>query len=150
MTRNCPRDGANLTTEKYKSIAVDRCPTCNGRWLDFGELDELEATAAPDEGQRRATIEYSKRPSELKCPACGKQMEAFNYRAYDLELDTCEEQHGFWLDTGEEGRVRDIMHERVLGLERAATAEEAWGKFVGRLGQRSVLDNIKNMFGGRR
>jgi Zn-finger nucleic acid-binding protein len=146
----CPRDGADLTKENFRKIAVDHCPQCNGRWLDFAELDQLEATAAPDADTRRATIEYSQRAGELKCPACGKTMVTFNYRAYDLELDTCEEQHGFWLDAGEEGRVRDIMEERVRGLERSASAEESWAKFIGRIGHRSVLDNIKGMFAGRR
>ena len=136
--------------ERHKGIEVDHCPTCNGRWLDHHELDQLEATAVPDEGVRRATIEYGKRPSELSCPVCSKPMRAFNYRAYNLELDTCEDEHGFWLDAGEEGRVRDVMEERVRGLERAASAEEAWGKFVGRIGRKSVWNDIKNMFGGRR
>ena len=146
----CPRDQTELLVEKHQGIEVDHCPACNGRWLDHHELDQLEATAAPDEDTRRATIEYAKRPSELACPVCAKPMRSFNYRAYDLEIDTCEEEHGFWLDAGEEGRVRDIMEERVRGLERSATAEEAWGKFIGRLGRRSVMDNIKDMFSGRR
>ncbi len=146
----CPRDGAGLVEEKHHGIQVDHCPACNGRWLDQHELDLLEATVASNEDQRRATIEYAKRPSELLCPACGKQMRAFNYRAYNLELDTCEDEHGFWLDAGEEGGVRDIMEERVRGLERASSAEDAWGRFLGRIGNRSVWDNIKGMFGGRR
>jgi hypothetical protein len=75
-------------------------------------------------------------------------MRRFNYRAYNLELDTCEEGHGFWLDPGEEGRVHDIMVERVQGLERSATAEEAWGKFLGNMGRRSLWDNIKDKFKG--
>ena len=146
----CPRDGAELKVEHHHEIEVDHCPTCNGRWLDHHELDHLEATVAPHEGQRRATIEYAKRPSELKCPACDKQMRAFNYRAYNLEIDTCEEEHGFWLDAGEGGLVRDIMEERVRGLDRSASSEEAWGKFLGRVGNKGVWDQIKGMFGGRR
>ena len=146
---NCPRDGAELKIEHHRGIEVDHCPTCNGRWLDHDELDELEATVA-DKDTRRATIEYAKRPSELKCPKCEKTMRAFNYRAYNLEIDTCEDEHGFWLDTGEEGKVRDIMEERVRGLERAASAEESWGKFLGKMGNKSVWDNIKGMFGGGR
>jgi Zn-finger nucleic acid-binding protein len=144
----CPRDGAELKVEHHHDIEVDHCPTCNGRWLDHHELDLLEATVAPREEQRRATIEYAKRPSELNCPVCGERMRAFNYRAYNLEIDTCHDEHGFWLDAGEEGRIRDVMEERVRGLARSATAEEAWGKFLGRVGQRSVWDNIKGMFGG--
>jgi Zn-finger nucleic acid-binding protein len=146
----CPRDQAELVVEQHSGVEVDRCPQCNGRWLDHHELDLLESTTAPDENDRRATIEYAKRPSELACPVCGKQMRAFNYRAYNLELDTCEDAHGFWLDAGEEGRVGDIMEERVQGLARAATAEEAWGEFLGRVGKKSVWDNIKGMFGGKR
>ncbi len=146
----CPRDGAELEIEHRRGIEVDHCPTCNGRWLDHNELDQLEATVAPVEDQRRATIEYAKRPSELDCPVCGERMRAFNYRAYNLEIDTCKDEHGFWLDAGEGGRVRDIMEERVRGLERAASAEEAWGKFLGRMGRRSVWDQLKEMFGGGR
>ena len=146
----CPRDETELIIEHHKGIEVDHCPTCNGRWLDHHELDQLEALAAPDEDTRKAMVEYAKRPSDLKCPVCEKQMRAFNYRAYNLEIDTCEDEHGFWLDAGEEGRVHDIMEERVRGLARAASAEEAWGKFLGRVGNRGVWDNIKGMFGGRR
>ena len=146
----CPRDDTELLIEHHHKIEVDHCPTCNGRWLDHHELDLLEATVAPDEDQRRATIEYAKRPSELNCPVCGKQMRAFNYRAYNLEIDTCEEEHGFWLDAGEDGRIRDVMEERVRGLERSASAEEAWGTFLGRVGRKSVWSDIKGMFGGRR
>lgn len=145
----CPRDGTELIEERHHGIEVDRCPTCNGRWLDHHELDHLEATIAPDEDARRATIEYAKRPSELTCPVCGERMRAFNYRAYNLEIDTCHQEHGFWLDAGEDGRVRDIMAERVRGLERAASAEESWARFLGRVGRRSVWDDIKRMFGGR-
>ena len=83
---------------------------------------------------RRGTIRYSERNSDLSCPVCDEQMAAFNYRAYDLELDTCRSEHGFWLDAGEEGRVRDIIDERVRGLQRSATAEAAWGNFLDGLG----------------
>ena len=71
-------------------------------------------------------IEYAIRESELACPKCGARMSAFNYRAYNLELDVCVERHGFWLDEGEAIRVREIVEERVEGLERAAKAEAGW------------------------
>ena len=148
---NCPRDGAELLIEHHEGIEVDHCPTCNGRWLDHHELDELEAKTAPEEHQRRTMIEYAKRPSELKCPVCDKQMRAFNYRAYNLELDTCEDEHGFWVDAGEEGRIRDVMEERVRGLDRSASAEQAWGKFLQGAGNKSMWDQITGFFrGGRR
>ena len=82
--------------------------------------------------ERRATVRYSERRSELHCPVCDKEMTAFDYRAYDLELDTCDD-HGFWLDAGEEARVREIIAERVRDLARSASAEESWGRFLGGL-----------------
>jgi Zn-finger nucleic acid-binding protein len=144
----CPRCNVELQTEQYQGIEVDRCPSCNGRWLDYPELDQLEATVASEE-ERRATIVYSPRPSELACPKCGKRMTAFDYRAYNLEVDACEDEHGFWLDAGEEGRVRDIVEERVRGLARAASAEGAWGQFLAGMRRKSVLDQIKGIFRGR-
>ena len=150
----CPRDETELAIEHMHGIEVDHCPTCNGRWLDHHELDLLEAVRANEE-ERRATIEYSKRASELNCPVCGKQMLAFNYRAYDLELDTCEDEHGFWLDAGEEGRVHDIIDERVQGLKRTASAEAAWGSFLqglkgGDKGGGGAWSSVRSIFRGRR
>jgi len=41
----CPRCHADLVPEQeYHGIEVDRCPSCDGRWLDHDELDQLEAT----------------------------------------------------------------------------------------------------------
>ncbi len=126
----CPRDETELMIEQHHGIEVDHCPTCNGRWLEHHELDQLEASVASNAANRFATIQYAKRASELACPVCGKPMTAFNYRAYNLELDTCKEQHGFWLDAGEDGGVRDIIEERIRGLQRSASAEAAWGGFL--------------------
>ena len=148
----CPRDDIDLIVEHAHGIEVDHCPTCNGRWLDHHELDELEAVRA-EEQERRATIQYAQRESELNCPVCGERMTAFNYRAYDLELDTCEQEHGFWLDAGEEGRVHDIIDERVRGLQRSASAEAAWSNFLDSLGGRrggGAWSSIRSFFGGRR
>src|SRR3990170_4922412 len=131
---NCPRCQAELLPhQQYHGIVVDRCPSCDGRWLDHDELNQLEATVASTPEERRATLKYAQRPRELDCPQRGKRMTAFNYRAYNLELDACEEEHGFWLDAGEEARVRDVIEERVRGLARAASAEAAWGRFLGGL-----------------
>lgn len=130
----CPRDRIELTIEQHHGIEVDHCTECNGRWLDHDELDRLEATVRSTEADRVATIQYARRDSGLHCPKCDKPMMAFNYRAYDLELDACDDQHGFWLDAGEDGRVRDVIEERVKGLQRASNAEAAWDRFLDGLG----------------
>lgn len=150
----CPRCSVDLKVEHHFGIEVDHCPACNGRWLDHHELDELEATVPSTSEERRATIQYARWQSELACPVCGKKMTAFNYRAYDLELDTCEDEHGFWIDAGEEGRVRDIIEQRIRDLSRKASAEAAWGDFVqslrGGRGGSSIWDQISDLFRRRR
>ena len=129
----CPRCQADLVSEQeYHGIVVERCPSCDGRWLDLDELDQLEATVPSTAQERRATIRYSERRSEIRCPVCGKEMTTFSYRAYNLELDACDD-HGYWLDGGEEARVRDIIAERVRGLARSAAAEQSWAGFLGGL-----------------
>lgn len=37
----CPRDNANLQTVVRHGIEIDICPTCQGIWLDRGELEKL-------------------------------------------------------------------------------------------------------------
>ena len=138
---NCPRGHGELAVEHHHGIEVDHCVTCNGRWLDHHELDQLEATSARDANDRKGMIEYSKRQSELKCPVCDKRMTAFNYRANPLELDFCDDEHGYWLDAGEDGRVKDLIEQRVMDLYRAASAEDSWGQFMG--GLRGIKGKIK-------
>ena len=127
---HCPRDQAELVVEQHQGIDIDRCPQCRGGWLDESELSQVEATVKSTEEQRTAMIEYANRTSELRCPKCGGAMSAFNYRAYNLELDVCDQRHGFWLDEGEAVRVREIVAERVAGLERAVEAEAGWDRFL--------------------
>jgi len=147
MARYCPRDNGELATVDELGIEIDRCGVCGGAWYDYDELAALESTVA-DEGERTGTIDYAKHESQLACPVCEQAMHAFNYRAYNLELDACAEGHGFWLDAGESARVREIMKERVSGLRRAAGAQSAWARAKGR-GGNSVIDQIKALFRGR-
>jgi Zn-finger nucleic acid-binding protein len=144
----CPRDANELQPETEHGITVDRCAACRGAWYDYDELAELESTVA-DEAQRTGMIEFAKHQSVLLCPACNEPMHAFNYRAYNLELDACAGGHGFWLDAGESERVREVMRERVRGLGRSAGAQKAWARAKGRDGG-GVIDQIKGLFGGRR
>ena len=38
---HCPKCGNKLETVKYKELEIDKCFTCNGTWLDEGELERL-------------------------------------------------------------------------------------------------------------
>ncbi len=40
-TRQCPVDNSLMKKEIAHMVLVDRCPTCQGIWLDGGELEKL-------------------------------------------------------------------------------------------------------------
>jgi len=47
--RLCPVDGIPLVKRQSHEIIIDRCPKCEGIWLDAGELDVIKE-AAKEEG----------------------------------------------------------------------------------------------------
>ncbi len=37
----CPKCGMDLTTIDFQGVKIDQCPSCNGMFLDAGELQEI-------------------------------------------------------------------------------------------------------------
>jgi rubrerythrin len=37
----CPKCGMDLTTIDFQGVKIDQCPSCNGTFLDAGELQEI-------------------------------------------------------------------------------------------------------------
>lgn len=140
---DCPRCGSGLKTEKYKGIEVDKCASCEGMWLDYPELDELEDTAM-DEDELKGSMITREMGSEITCPRCHGAMQQFRYRFNELWLDVCEAEHGFWLDKGEEKRVIEMMEQRVKDMKRSTSAEQDWARLLGRVRSRSLIKRIKD------
>jgi len=42
----CPKCGADLEEINYQNVMIDKCPECNGIWLDQGELELLAKAEA--------------------------------------------------------------------------------------------------------
>ena len=109
---------------------MDSCPNCRGMWLDFNELDKLEDVAF-DEDEHKGSLIHFQTQTEYPCPHCGVKLNEFQYRLYDLRLDTCtENSHGFWLDAGEDERVMEVMQKRAGDIQRKVTAETEWKQFL--------------------
>ena len=51
----CPRDGADLQERQYHHAVVDVCPTCNGMWLDAGEV-EIIGKSFKEEGSAHSVF----------------------------------------------------------------------------------------------
>ncbi|WKZ36890.1 MAG: zf-TFIIB domain-containing protein [Anaerolineales bacterium] len=128
---NCPKCNSELVKKFYKGmIEVEACPTCRGMWLDFHELDQLEDTAFSQDVYKGSLVHFQTK-TNYPCPHCGLELDEFQYRLYDLKLDTCaENDHGFWLDAGEDERVMAIMQKRANEIQRKINAEAEWKQML--------------------
>lgn len=45
-SRVCPIDGTTMSKSIAHMIVVDRCPKCQGVWLDGGELEKVYSSAS--------------------------------------------------------------------------------------------------------
>lgn len=125
----CPVDGTPLRQTKRHRNEVDECPKCRGIWLSPLELDRLEDIKFRIDSLK-GSILVSSAETKLPCPVCGENMREFNYRYHQLRLDHCPQQHGFWLDAGEDKRVLEIMVQRRKDAERKILAEQMWQERV--------------------
>ena len=107
----CPRCDISLNIEIHKGMEVDRCKQCDGIWLDHHELDQLEDTIF-EKDALKGKKQYNLRPSDIKCPVCSADMNTFNYMAYHLPNDTCEEEQDYWLHNTQHKQVIPINKQR--------------------------------------
>jgi hypothetical protein len=60
--RRCPRCPEALMMRHFFSVKerveIDRCPTCNGTWLDLGELRQIRTLFPTEADRQRATKEH--------------------------------------------------------------------------------------------
>ncbi|MBN8580510.1 MAG: zf-TFIIB domain-containing protein [Anaerolineae bacterium] len=128
---NCPKCNSELTKKYYKGMfEVDACPNCRGMWLDFNELDALEDVVFDDDIHKGSLVHFQTR-TEVPCPHCGSMLNEFQYRLYDLKLDACTtNDHGFWLDAGEDERVMELMQKRASETQRKISAEAEWKQIL--------------------
>lgn len=103
---------------------VDSCPTCQGFWLDPGELERLIARRASG---HPGTVELAASLAHLRdnapevregepydCPRCGDQtMGKLAYQRNDQTVvaDKCPKCGGLWLDSGELGLLFALEEE---------------------------------------
>ena len=126
---------------------MDKCVSCEGMWLDYPELDQLEDTVLDTDEVKGSMITRSSE-GELRCPVCQASMDHFRYRFNELWLDVCPQEHGFWLDKDEEKRVLELMGQRIRDLKRSAGAEQQWDRLLGRMRSKSFFQKIKDSLRG--
>lgn len=123
MSRNldCPKCDVFLKRfELGPDLVIDRCPQCEGVWLDQGELAAL--TSVPDEVFRWKFALESGSMANIQCPACRTEKfktllkeVKFGFKEHKLLIDLCPQCSGMWLDTGELAAFQEMV--RMLRIE---------------------------------
>ena len=120
-----------------KKVMMDACPSCNGIWLDRGELRKVL-------GDRKLADYLTKdigtrTESPLVCPRCGGLMDYEH--AEEVEVDVCLDCRGVWLDAGELAELQDISDGGFEGDVHYKAAEKLEDMKADR--SRSLLERFK-------
>ena len=141
----CPKCSTDLVQSKLSGVDAELCPSCKGAWLTRQELNQLEDEVFDFGDDEKGTLVFDPQADTLTCPQCGKAMKRFEYRFYDLEMDFCEDGHGFWLEAGEDARVLQLMKQEEAGLKRSVLAEDKWGSLTQFWRSGSFLDRVRDL-----
>jgi len=141
----CPIDQSVLSESKTSGEESSKCDQCGGVWMSTYAMESLEDNAASDDmvkGQRQ----YGKHEVAHCCPHCGENMVRFRYRGYNLEIESCPTDAGFWLDKTEDREIRSVMNKRESNFRRAASAERTWHR--ARRGDKvGIFQRVKELLG---
>jgi Zn-finger nucleic acid-binding protein len=142
----CPNCNTDLAQTKHSGVDVEFCQSCKGMWLSCRELEQLEDEVFDFGDDEKGSLIFSSTATTRACPQCDKPMRRFRYRLYDLEMDFCEDGHGYWLDEDEDKRVLEIMKKEEAGLERKVLAEDRWASHLQHFRSGSFLDKVRDLF----
>jgi Zn-finger nucleic acid-binding protein len=142
----CPKCNTDLVSTVRHKINVNYCQSCKGMWLERQDLGKLEDEVFDYGDDAKGTLAFSSTPTTAKCPECGTPLKRFNYRFYDLEMEFCVNQHGYWLDEDEDTRVLQLMKKEEADETRKLLAEDQWTKTLKHLRSGSFLSKVRDLF----
>jgi Zn-finger nucleic acid-binding protein len=115
-------------------------------WLERQELEQLEDEVFDFGEHAKGTMVSGATPTTDKCPECDALLTRFRYRFYDLEMEFCELQHGYWLEDDEDTRVLELMKDEEVQFERKLRAEDRWAATLKHLRSPSFLSKVREFF----
>lgn len=119
----CPNDHTTLVPDEYEQIIhVEKCPICEGMWLDAGELEKIQETRLnvyedelkriPDYIGNAIELAKAELEEERPCPKCQSTLVKREYGySSQIMIDICPNCEGVWLDSGEI-RELELFYER--------------------------------------
>ena len=115
-------------------------------WFQRQELEKLEDEAFDFGEHDKGTLVPSSVPTALKCPECAAPLRSFQYRFYDLQMQFCENQHGYWLENDEDNRVLELMRQEEKDMQRTLRVEDRWAATLRRMRSGSLLERLRERF----
>ncbi len=106
-------------------VYYDVCGSCRAMWFDMGELDAMGTPVYQgiEAMARLGRAEGAAEPTR-GCPRCDRWMDKVSFLDLGrIPPDYCPKCHGFWLDAGEIGEIRQEL-ERVR-LQKAREYDPA-------------------------
>ena len=99
----CPACSNPLIVLELNEIEIDYCTSCEGIWLDSGELELLlEGSAEKDKLLASFTPDPEHEEKHIKCPICKNKMKKVVVDSvHKITLDECKKKCGLWFDKGE-------------------------------------------------
>ena len=140
----CPNGDGELAQQKRDGVEMEVCPSCHGMWLTRQELEQLEDEVFDFGDNEKGSLMLDSEASPRTCPECGKALRTFEYRFYDLELEYCPDQHGYWLDADEDKRVLELMKKEEKNLGRTVLAEDRFASHLRYLRSGSFMDRVRD------
>jgi Zn-finger nucleic acid-binding protein len=134
-----------VPTMRHK-LQVNHCPSCQGMWLEHNELEELEDEVFDFGDRWKGSLVFSSAATDHKCPECSSLLQQFSYRLYDMQMEFCPKQHGYWLDADEDTRVLALMKAEEADLKRKLLAEDKWTATLKHLRSPSFFSKVRDLF----
>lgn len=99
----CPVCNELMIVLELEQIEIDYCTSCEGIWLDGGELELLLEEASGKEELFSSFKEQLTSDEKItRCPICFKKMEKIIVGVENkVLLDRCKDHHGIWFNKGE-------------------------------------------------
>lgn len=142
----CPKCNVDLKPAIRHKLQVNSCPSCSGMWLEHQELDQLENEVFDFGEHAKGTLVVDLTATTDKCPECATPLKKFRYRFYDLEMELCENEHGYWLEQDEDTRVLELMSKEEKELKSKLRAEDRWAAMLKHMRSRSFFSRLRDLF----
>ena len=107
---NCPKcANVEMLAFSFQELEIDRCPSCDGVWLD---KDELETIINRELGTVIDLVSFTQNPQSgdeapAHCHKCNKPMIVLTGAA-DVRFDWCDGCEGLFFDKGELSTIQNF------------------------------------------